>query len=233
MDQINNDPDLIAQLDANDQNPGDGVWDITGCPESWTCDNIIDSQIAFYDWENIDQVTDPDPEADGEAQADYDAMFDRFLEQLESGLPAATFTWIPSGYVTRAVPGEDVLWLSIHPDSVLDSSNPLGIEGGENFDQHAGFGALGTSSCIQPCQLGFEAADLQVTANREFLDADPFLAALLPLIAPDAFELQLLVVEQFRGDGSERHVEELAARWVRENQDLVDSWTDSALATIG
>lgn len=233
MDQINSSPDLVAQLDEYDAHPGNGVWDVPGCPVTWTCDNIIDSQFAFHGWDNFDQVTDPDPATDALAQADYDAMFDGFLELVNDGKPAAIYTWIPSGYVTRAVPGDNAKWLTMHPDDVIDDSNPLDMDGGENFDQRPGFTALGDASCTQPCQLGFASSDLVVTANAEFLAANPMLEAFLPLVSPDAFELQLLVVEQFNGDGSEAHVEELAVRWVEENGERIDNWWAEAQLAEG
>ena len=43
LDQINDDPAILAAFDAADQNPGNGVADIYGCTESWTCDDILDS----------------------------------------------------------------------------------------------------------------------------------------------------------------------------------------------
>jgi ABC-type proline/glycine betaine transport system substrate-binding protein len=92
---------------------------------------------------------------------------------------------------------------------------------------------MGDVSCTQPCQLGFASSDLVVTANRAFLDANPVLEAFLPLVSPDAFELQLLVVEQFNGDGSEAHVQELAQRWVEENGDQIDQWWAEAQLESG
>ncbi len=233
MDQIDSSPDLIAQLDEHDAASGDGVWNVPGCPLTWTCDDVINSQISFHGWDNIAQVSDPDPATEALAQDDYDALFDGFLELVNEGKPAAIYTWIPSGYVTRAIPGENATWLTMHPDDVIDDSNPLAIDGGENFAQDDGFSALGAESCTQPCQLGFASSDLVVTANLSFLDENPVLDAFLPLVSPDAFELQLLVVEQFNGDGSQTHIEELAAAWVEDNIDLIDGWWAEAQLTAG
>ncbi len=219
MDQINSDPDLIAQLDAVDSNSGNGIWDVLGCSESWTCDDIIENQIAFYGWENI-----------VEFKAGYDAMFAEFLNLVNAGEPSAIYTWTPSSYVTQAVPGDNVLWLTMHPDLVLDDSNPLGLEGGENHQQEDGFTGFGPESCTQPCQLGWTAADIQVSANSEFLAANPFLSALFPLIRPSVIDISILQVEQSNGDGSQNHVEELATGWITEHQATVDGWVAEATA---
>ena len=53
---VDDDPDILAAFDAADPTPGNGIADIYGCQESWTCDDIITSQIAFSEWENIEQV---------------------------------------------------------------------------------------------------------------------------------------------------------------------------------
>ena len=222
MDQINGDPDLIAQLDAVDSNPNNGIWDVLGCQESWTCDDIIENQIEFYGWENIIEF-----------KAGYDAMFAEFLNQVNAGEPSAIYTWTPSAYVTEAVPGDNVLWLTMHPDLILDDSNPLGIEGGENHQQEEGFSGFGADACTQPCQLGWAAADIQVSANSAFLVDNPFLAALFPLIRPSIIDISILQVEQNNGDGSQGHVEDIAAAWLVDNQAVVDGWVAEASAAIG
>ncbi|MDP7353403.1 MAG: glycine betaine ABC transporter substrate-binding protein, partial [Acidimicrobiales bacterium] len=71
IDQINRDPDLYLQLDTD----GDGKGEILGCPESWTCDDIIENQIAFGNgtepWDNL-----------VETKADYDAMFAEMVNRV-------------------------------------------------------------------------------------------------------------------------------------------------------
>jgi glycine betaine/proline transport system substrate-binding protein len=226
MDQINRSPELIAELDAVDPIPGNGVWDVFGCQESWTCPAIIDSMFAFHGWENVRQVR---TGGDG-AFADYDAGFAEFLRLANEGLPSVTYTWFPSGYLQQAVPGDNVLWLTMHPDQVLDDSNPLGIDGGEVWDQGSGNSAYGASTCTQPCQLGWELADLHPAANEDFLAANPFLDALLPLVELKALDYQTLVVAHDAGGD----VEQIVADWRAEHQDLIDQWVVEALAaTIG
>lgn len=43
MDELNRNADALAAFDATDPVPGNGIADIFGCTESWTCDNIIES----------------------------------------------------------------------------------------------------------------------------------------------------------------------------------------------
>ena len=51
LEQINADETLWSQLDTD----GNGKGEIYGCPEDWTCDDIIDSMIAFNGWDNLEQ----------------------------------------------------------------------------------------------------------------------------------------------------------------------------------
>jgi ABC-type proline/glycine betaine transport system substrate-binding protein len=84
--------------------------------------------------------------------------------------------------------------------------------------------------CTQPCQLGWEAADIQVSARTDMLDENPFLRNLFPLIRPSILDISFLQVDQTDGDGSQRHVVDLASAWMADNADSVDSWIAEAAA---
>jgi glycine betaine/proline transport system substrate-binding protein len=192
------------------------VGEILGCPEDWTCDDIIENMIVYAGWDNL-----------VETKAGYDALFAEFVNRVRDGEPAVIYTWTPSSYVVEMVPGVDVYWLSIEEESLLDDSNPLDKPGGENHAQE-GFTDAPPDTCTQPCQLGWDAADIQVTARIDLLDADPYLHNLLESITPSILDISILQVEQSNGDGSEAHVQQLAAGWVADNADLVDSWIAGA-----
>ncbi|MEL6983638.1 MAG: glycine betaine ABC transporter substrate-binding protein [Actinomycetota bacterium] len=216
LDDFNSNAEAIAAYDAQDPAPNNGVADIYGCQESWTCDDIITNQIAFSGWENIDQTI-----------AGYDAMVAEAVTKADAGEPAIIYTWTPSAYITQLRPGDNVLWLEV--ENVIDDSNPTGVDGGEEHDQRPGTATIGTDSCPGSdgdCQLGWVAADIQATANTEFLDANPAAAKLLELFEMDVLEVSLLNVEM--SDGTD--VGELAARWIEENRETVDGWLAEARA---
>jgi ABC-type amino acid transport substrate-binding protein/ABC-type proline/glycine betaine transport system substrate-binding protein len=215
LDQINDTPELYLALDTD----GDGVGEILGCPEDWTCDDILENNIAFAGWDNL-----------VETKAGYEALFAEFVNRVNAGEAAVIYTWTPSSYVVEMVPGVDVYWLSIEEDSVLDDSNPLGKSGGENHAQGDGFRDAPADTCTQPCQLGWEAADIQVSARIDLLEADPYLHNLLTQITPSILDISILQVEQTAGDGSEAHVQQLATGWMEANADLVAGWLEAAKA---
>ena len=216
LDDFNSNPEAIAAYDAQDPDPDNGVADIYGCQESWTCDDIITSQIAFSGWENINQTI-----------AGYDAMVAEAITKANAGEPAIVYTWTPSAYITELRPGDNVVWLEV--SDVIDDSNPTGVEGGEEHDQRPGIANIGTDQCPGSdgeCQMGWVAADIQATANTEWLEANPAAAKLLELFQMDVVEVSLLNVEM---DGG-ADVEALAEQWIADNRETVDGWLEEARA---
>ncbi len=216
LDDFNSNPEAIAAYDAQDPEPNNGVANIYGCQESWTCDDIITNQILFSGWENIEQTI-----------AGYDAMVAEAVTKADAGEPAIIYTWTPSAYITQLRPGDNVLWLEV--EDVIDDSNPSGVDGGAEHDQRPGTATIGADSCPGSdgtCQLGWIAADIQATANTEWLEANPSAAKLLELFEMDVLEVSLLNVEM--ADGAA--VADLAERWIEENRDQVDGWLAEARA---
>ena len=224
LDQLNDDPEILAVFDENDPIPGDGKAQIYGCQESWTCDNIILNQIAFSGWDNIEETI-----------AGYDAMMAEAVAKANAGEPMVVYTWTPSAYITNLIPGENVYWLAI--EEVLDDSNPANQDGGEGHSQLPGRAAIGAEQCPAAaddaegqCQLGWIAADIQVTANSEWLAANPAAAALLEQVTLPVIDVSLANVEQEGGRDTNEDITQLAAEWIERNRDLVDTWIAAALA---
>jgi glycine betaine/proline transport system substrate-binding protein len=229
MDDLNNNPDAIAALDAVDPEPDNGMATIYGCQESFTCDNIITSQIAYGNgeepWDNIEQ-----------AIAGYEAMAAEAVDKANSDVPMVIYTWTPSAYITELIPGDNVLWLGV--EAVLDDSNPTGQEGGEQHDQRPGTANIGPEQCPQAedlgtCQLGWIAADILVTANSEFAEANPAADKIFELVQLSVLDVSLANVEQAAGADTNEAIQELAAGWIAENRDTVDGWLEEARAAAG
>ncbi|MEM7091898.1 MAG: glycine betaine ABC transporter substrate-binding protein [Actinomycetota bacterium] len=222
MDQINADEALYSQLDTD----GNGKGEFYGCPEDWTCDDIMSSQIEFAGWDNLEQT-----------QAGYDAMFAEFLDLASAGEPAIIYTWTPTSYLAQAIPGELTMWLSVNEESVLDDSNPLGREGGEEYNQRRdgqiGYTGLSADTCLQGpdgCQVGWLAADIEITANTDWMADNPAAEALFREFAPPLIDLAIAGVALSNSDGAQADVEAIAAGWIADNRALVDGWLDTARA---
>ena len=218
LDDLNSNPDALDAYDKQDVNSDDGIADIYGCPESWTCDDIISSQIAFSEWENIAQVI-----------AGYEAMIAEATSRVADGEPVVVYTWTPSPYIASLRPGDNVMWMGV--EEVLDASNPLERDGGEGWTQTPGQVALGSDTCLHiledgSCQLGWNPADITVTARNDLLENHPAAKRLFEVVVLNPLDVSIQLLAQRDGESPE----DLAAQWLADNRDLADSWIAEALA---
>ena len=191
---------------------------ILGCPEDWTCDDIINENIEFAGWDTMEQT-----------KAGYDAMVAEAVGRAADGLPFIIYTWTPSAYVTQLIPGDNAMWLAMEADSVLDGS--ITPEFDQRVDGVAVPAALGTDTCsADPCHLGWVAADIQVSANNEFLAANPAAEALLEQVKISVIDVALQNVLYDGGQNTTEDVNGHAADWIADNRAQVDEWIATAIA---
>ena len=214
LDQIYSDPELSALFDSD----GDGAPELYGCPESWTCDNIITEMACQFDW-SLQQV-----------QAGYDTMVAEAQDKADNGEPMVIYTWTPSAYITKLIPGNNVMWISVEGE--VDRSNCAGQDGGEEYEQPNATAAIGEDSCLPnsvgDCRLAWTAADILVTANNDFLTANPAAEELLVQAVMPLIDVSIANVEQGGTDGSVAEIRAIAERWIADNRALVDGWLDAA-----
>ena len=226
MDDLNSSPDALASFDATDPVPGNGKAEFYGCAPTWDCHGVIDNMIAFSGWDNLAQVS-----------GGYEAMFAQAVKNVNEGVPTVIFTWTPSEYITRLRPGADVYWLGVA--NILDDSNPTGVEDGEEHDQRrpdgtGGYVSINADRCPSAteepdgeCPVGWFAASIQVTANNDFLAANPAAEALFEAVSLTSFDVSL--ADQARHEQGVRPAD-LAAQWIADNRALVDQWLAAARA---
>ena len=218
IDQINSTPELIELYDQGDTTPGDGKVQILGCPEDWTCDDIISENITFAGWDNIEQT-----------KAGYDAMVAEAVGRAADDIPFIIYTWTPSAYVTELIPGVNASWLAIEESSLLDGSITAAFD--QRVDGVAVPASLGTDVCTaDPCHLGWVAADILVTANNEFLAANPAAEELFRLVTISVVDVALQNVLYKGGEDTTEDVNRHAADWIESNRAQVDEWLAAARA---
>lgn len=206
LDQIVNDPEVFAIYDAGDSTPDDGVLQVLGCPEGWGCHDNINAWFETAGWTNIEQVQ----------VGSYEALIAEAISRDAAGVPYIVYTWAPSAYVADLRAGDNSVWLSTSDTSISPT-------------QVGGSAALGPGQCsADPCNLGWDAADIRATANSDFLEANPAAARLIELITISPIDVALQNVAYSLGEDTEEDVRNHAADWIANNRSTVDAWLDEA-----
>lgn len=190
--------EVKAAFDAT----GDGKADLFGCPPGWGCHEGINAMLDKFELrDHINHV-----------DAGYAANFAEALSRIQNGEPALYYTWGPSAWLLSLVPGDDVMWINA-PGIVEDEAERTeGVEG----------------AVSDPVEMGFVAADIQVAANNDFLEANPAAAELFRQV-----RLPLEWISEVDGamdeqDLTDDEVRPLVAEWIDANRDTVDEWLDAA-----
>ncbi len=219
FDQIMSDDALFDLYESTDSNPGDGVLQILGCIEGWGCHVALAETLELAGYaDRAEQL---------EASA-YDAVIAEAVSRAESGTPFIAYTWTPSGYVTQLIPGVNAMWLAHEADKVHDGST-----------DNPGFAvtapaSLGTDVCTNdPCWLFRNSADIKVTANNDFLVANPAAARLFELVQISVVDVALQNVLYDGGENTTDDVNRHAADWIAANRATVDGWLAEARNASG
>ncbi|MCE9683936.1 glycine betaine/L-proline ABC transporter substrate-binding protein ProX [Halomonas alkalisoli] len=190
--------EVKAAFDAT----GDGKADLFGCPPGWGCHEGINAMLDKFELrDHINHV-----------DAGYAANFAEALSRIQAGEPALYYTWGPSAWLLSLVPGNDVMWINA-PGIVEDEAERAeGVEG----------------AVSDPIEMGFVAADIQVAANNNFLEANPAAAELFRQV-----RLPLEWISEVDGamdeqDLTDAQVRPLVAEWIADNRDTVDEWLSAA-----
>lgn len=201
FEQIAENPELNALFDFD----GDGRADLVGCDAGWGCFEAIEQHLAdtSYD-ETVNHLS-----------AQYSVLMTDLLARYERGESVFFYTWTPNWTVGALVPGEDVVWLEA----------PSHPHGNEPID-----GVVGCAGDLDPCHTGWNADDIQVVANADFLAANPAAAALFEAVEiplADSADQNLRMQD---GEDSLADVARHAQEWIDGNRPLVDEWLDAAQA---
>ena len=181
--------------------------------QSWTCDDIIQSQIAFSGWENIKQTI-----------AGYDAMFAEAATKADAGEPAIVYTGHQARTSRNSVQATTCFG---SVNDVIDDSNPLGAEGGEGYDQGlAPHQSVQISAQVpRTACASSDGSLLTFRCLRTTIgEANPAAAKLLELFKMSVIDVSLMNVEMAEGTA----VLDLAQGWIDDNRAQVDEWLEAA-----
>lgn len=211
IDEINADPTLVELFDDD----GNGLAEIAGCPETWTCHDVIDSMIAHSGWTNLEQLE----------ITSYSALAAAAASAADNGVPLIFFAWTPSPYYSALEVGTNLVWAEV--DSVLDASNPLGLPSGRDLDQRPGVLA-DVANCpgadVDGCQLGWTPYVAQRIGRAGFLQSQPAAAALLERFAIPHLDFSQSVVDCTDA----ACLPATAAAWIESHRSTVAGWLRAA-----
>ena len=194
--------EVRAAFDAT----GDGKADLFGCPPGWGCHEAINAMLDTFELHDYLNHVD----------AGYAANFAEALSRIDAGEPALYYTWGPSAWLLSLVPGEDVMWINAPGILEDEAERAEGVEG----------------AVSDPIEMGYVAADIQVAANDDFLEANPAAAELFRQVSIPLTWISGVDQRMSEEGLSDAMVQPLAREWIEANRETVDRWLDSARAAV-
>lgn len=195
---------------------GDGKADLYGCPPGWGCHERIEFHLDAYDLRgDVNHIT-----------ADYSAGFADVLARVGAGEPTLYYTWGPSAYILQLVPGEDVKWINVPEIKMTDEDREAG------FTEDA-FIASPAGGVTETVKMGFVAADIDVVANDEFLEANPAAKMLFALVRLPLDWISEVDRKINVEDLSEEEIRVEAEQWLADHETLVNAWLEAARVHAG
>ena len=193
---------------AFDEN-GDGKADLTACPPGWGCENVIAHHMKVYGLEDhINPV-----------KASYEAGMAAALGRYKSGEPVFFYTWAPNWTIFKLKPGKDVMWINVpkimpkeSQKSAVDRMTVAGIKG----------------AVSDPVKLGFVVSDIQIVANKKFMDANPAAKTFFEEFTLPLGDINEQNTRMNEGEKSQKDIERHVDEWISKNQDKWNSWLEAA-----
>ena len=199
--------DVKKAFDAN----GDGKADLTACPPGWGCEKVIAHHFDVYD---LDDHINP-------IKAGYSASMADTMARYSAGEPIFFYTWAPNWTIGKLKPGQDVMWINV-PEIKPKESQMAGK------DRMTVSGIEGAVS--DPLKAGFVVSDIQVVANKKFLEANPAAKRFFEVFTLPLSDINVQNTKMQDGEKSQEDIERHAKEWIAANQDKWSGWLDEARA---
>ncbi len=187
----------------------DGKADLTACPPGWGCEKVITHHMEVYGLED-----DINP-----IKASYEASMASAIAAHMSGEPIFFYTWAPNWTIFKMKPGKDVVWINVPeinptPGQVpaLDRMTVSGVEG----------------AVSDPTKLGFVVADIQIVANKKFLEKNPVAKRFFEVFTLPLSDINEQNTRMNDGEKSKKDIERHVDEWIAKNTDKWNAWLTEA-----
>ena len=198
-------PDVKKAFDAN----GDGKADLTACPPGWGCENVIAHHMEVY---GLDDHINP-------IKASYEAGMASALARYKNGEPIFFYTWAPNWTIFKMKPGKDVMWINVpkiipkeSQKSAEDRMTVSGIEG----------------AVSDPIKLGFVVSDIQIVANKKFINKNPAAKKFFELFNLSLNDINEQNTRMNSGEKSQKDITRHVEEWIAQNTKTWEGWLAEA-----
>ncbi|MGE4195335.1 MAG: glycine betaine/L-proline ABC transporter substrate-binding protein ProX [Pseudodesulfovibrio sp.] len=180
---------------------GDGKADLTACPPGWGCEKVIATHMELY---GLKDYVKP-------SKASYEAGMAAALGAFKSGQPVFFYTWTPNWTVYKFKPGTDVMWINV-PEKGDTGSVVSGVAG----------------AVSDPLRPGFVVYDINVVANKKFLEKNPAAATFLKSFKLTIDDVSAQNTRMNEGEKSDRDIAKHVDEWIAAHQDTWNAWLEAA-----
>ncbi len=187
----------------------DGKADLTACPPGWGCEQVIAHHMKVYD---LDDHINP-------VKASYEAGMAATMAAYKSGEPIFFYTWAPNWTIFKLKPGTDVMWINV-PEIMPKESQMAGK------DRMEVSGVEGAVS--DPVKLGFVVSDIQIVANKKFMDANPAAKKFFEVFTLPLGDINEQNTKMNEGEKSDKDIARHVDEWIAKNQATWDGWLAEA-----
>jgi glycine betaine/proline transport system substrate-binding protein len=198
-------PEVKKAFDSN----GDGKADLTACPPGWGCEKVITHHFEVYD---LDDHINP-------IKAGYSASMADTMARFNAGEPVFFYTWAPNWTIGKLKPGKDVMWINVPEIKPLETQ----MAGKDRMTVSGIEGAVS-----DPLKAGFVVSDIQVVANRKFLEANPAAKRFFEVFTLPLADINVQNTRMEDGEKSQEDIERHAQEWIAAHQDTWNSWLEDA-----
>jgi glycine betaine/proline transport system substrate-binding protein len=198
-------PEVMKAFDAN----GDGKADLTACPPGWGCEKVITHHFKVY---GLDDYINP-------IKAGYSASMADTLARYKSGEPIFFYTWAPNWTIGMLKPGTDVMWINVPEIMPLETQ-----KAGEDRMTVSGI----EGSVTDPLKAGFVVSDIQIVANKEFVNKNPAARKFFEVFNLPLSDINVQNTRMENGEKSQKDIERHAKEWISANQEKWNGWIDEA-----
>ena len=195
------DPKIAKLFDSD----GDGKANLVGCNAGWSCELIIDHHLEAYELEGTVEHD----------RGQYTPLLANTITRYKQGESVIFYAYNPHWISTVLKPDQDVVWLEVPFTSVPENMGDITEK----------------DTSVNGKNQGFPNTQQSIVANKKFLAANPIAKRWFELVQIPIADINQESLRISEGENKAKDISRHAQEWVTNNQELFDSWIETAKAT--